>query len=81
MTHNTAENERDQDNDLDNITSRKMQEAMRREIASIPDSLEAWIAHYLQFAVVGVRSADMAQKIALHQLYTDVNNNKGMPSD
>jgi site-specific recombinase XerD len=51
---------------LDKITSRKMQEALRREIASIPDALSAWIANYLQFAVVGVRSEAVAQKIALH---------------
>ena len=51
---------------LDTITSRKMQEAMRREIAGIPDSLETWMAHYLQYAVLGVRSAGVAQKIALH---------------
>jgi hypothetical protein len=29
---------------LDKFTSRKVKEAWRREIASIPDSLEAWIA-------------------------------------
>jgi len=70
MTENTAAHEREQDNNnmryLDTITSRKMQEAMRREIASIPDALSAWRAHYLQFAVVGVRSEAVAQKIALH---------------
>jgi len=70
MTKNTAARERDQGSEkvryLDKITSRKMQEAMRREIAGIPDSLEAWIAHYLQYAVLGVRSAGVTQKIALH---------------
>src|SRR5260370_41729491 len=70
MTKNMAENERSGPAEnvryLDTITSRKMQEAMRREIAGIPDTLSAWIAHYLQFAVVGVRSEAVAQKIALH---------------
>src|SRR5258708_28111220 len=70
MREHTAENEHNQGSDnvryLDTITSRKMQEAMRREIAGIPDSLEAWMAHYLQYAVTGVRSAGVAQKIALH---------------
>ena len=70
MTENRATHEREQDSDnvhyLDKITSRKMQKAMRREIASIPDALSAWRAHYLQFAVVGVRSEAVAQKIALH---------------
>lgn len=65
-----AEFERNQGNDnvryLDKITSRKVQEAMRREIASIPDMMSTWIAHYLQFAVIGVRSAGVAQKITLH---------------
>lgn len=51
---------------LDTITSRKMQEAIRREVAGIPDSLEAWIAHFLQYAVISVRSASVAQKIALY---------------
>jgi site-specific recombinase XerD len=70
MTEDTAENERNQGSDnihyLDKITSRKMQEAMRREIAGIPDALSAWIAHYLQYAVICVRSTGVAQKIALH---------------
>lgn len=70
MREHTAENERNQGSDkvryLDTITSRKMQEALRHEIASIPDALSAWIANYLQFAVVGVRSEAVAQKIALH---------------
>lgn len=70
MTSHIAENEHEPGADnvryLDKITSRKVQEAMRREIAGIPDSIEAWIAHYLQYAVLGVRSAGVAQKIALH---------------
>jgi site-specific recombinase XerD len=51
---------------LDKFTSRKVREAIDQEIASIPDSLSAWIAHYLRFAVVGVRSDGVTQKIALH---------------
>ena len=43
-----------------------MKEAIDRKIAQIPDSLSAWIAHYLQFAVIGVRSTGVTQKIALH---------------
>jgi hypothetical protein len=43
-----------------------MQEAMRHEIGSIPDTMSAWIAHYLQFAVLGVRRESVAQKIVLH---------------
>ncbi len=70
MLENTAENERNQGSEkvryLDNFTSRKMQEAIRHEVAGIPDALSAWIAHYLQFAVVGVRSEAVARKIALH---------------
>lgn len=70
MIEHTAENERNQGSEkvryLDNFTSRKMQEAIRHEVADIPDSLEAWMAHYLQYAVIGVRSAGVAQKTALH---------------
>src|SRR3712207_4260764 len=33
---------------------------------AIPDSLAAWIRHYTQFAITGVRSPAVAQKIALH---------------
>src|SRR5260221_3707504 len=70
MREHTAENERTQGSEkvryLEKITSRKMKGAMWREIAGIPDSLEAWMAHYLQYAVIGVRSTGVAQKIALH---------------
>lgn len=31
-----------------------------------PDSLQAWMSQYLQLVVTGVRSAAVAQKIALH---------------
>src|SRR5437899_2174298 len=33
---------------------------------SLPDSLAAWIETYLPLAVIGVRSEEVAQKIALH---------------
>jgi len=33
---------------------------------AVPDSLAAWMARYLTFAVVGVRSPAVAEKIALH---------------
>jgi hypothetical protein len=33
---------------------------------AVPDSLAAWKARYLTFAVVGVRSPAVAEKIALH---------------
>lgn len=33
---------------------------------SVPDSLSSWIQQYLQLAVQGVRSDEVAQKIALH---------------
>ncbi len=51
---------------LDKFTRRKVQEGASHQKAAIPDSLDAWIAHYLQLAVVGVRSEAVAQKIALH---------------
>ncbi|GAC1537643.1 MAG: hypothetical protein NVS2B4_17800 [Ramlibacter sp.] len=31
-----------------------------------PDSLSAWIRHYTHFAITGVRSPNVAQKVALH---------------
>ncbi len=51
---------------LDKFTIRKVKDAFEREIAGIPDSLEAWITGYLHFVVTGVRSEAVAQKIALH---------------
>jgi hypothetical protein len=33
---------------------------------AVPDSLPAWMARYLTFAIVGVRSPAVAEKIALH---------------
>ncbi len=51
---------------LDKFTIRKVRDALDRELASIPDSLEAWIAGYLHFAIAGVRSEAVSQKTALH---------------
>ncbi len=51
---------------LDKFTIRKVKDAFERDIAGIPDSLEAWITGYLHFVVTGVRSEAVAQKIALH---------------
>jgi integrase len=51
---------------LANFTSRKVMglaDALRDDV---PDSLAAWMARYLTFAVVGVRSPAVAEKIALH---------------
>jgi site-specific recombinase XerD len=43
-----------------------VQEDVSHHKTAIADSLDAWMAHYLQLAVVGVRSEAVAQKIALH---------------
>jgi site-specific recombinase XerD len=51
---------------LDKFTRRKVQEEVSHHKTAIADSLDAWMAHYLQLAVVGVRSEAVAQKIALH---------------
>jgi site-specific recombinase XerD len=51
---------------LDKFTLRKVQEDVSHHKTAIADSLDAWIAHYLQLAVVGVRSEAVAQKSALH---------------
>ncbi len=51
---------------LASFTSRKvtgLADTLREEV---PDSLAAWMARYLTFAVVGVRSPAVAEKIALH---------------
>lgn len=48
---------------LDKFTRRKVQEGVSHQKAAIPDSLDTWIAHYLQLVVVGVRSEAVAQKI------------------
>src|SRR6266516_1366857 len=51
---------------LDKFTARKVQDDQTRFLTTLPDSLEAWITQYIQLAVTGVRSAAVAQKIALH---------------
>jgi integrase len=35
-------------------------------VSDLPDSLAAWMAHYLRLAITGVRSEAVADKIALH---------------
>jgi site-specific recombinase XerD len=51
--------------DLEQNTSRKVAPVLDRP-ADLPDSLSAWMAQYRQQAVIGVRSAAVAAKIALH---------------
>jgi site-specific recombinase XerC len=62
MTKNAAEKV----SYLDKFTVRKVQDTLTRDIGTIPDSLEAWMAHYLRLAVSGVRSEAMTKKITLH---------------
>lgn len=51
---------------LTNFTSRKVTGLADTLRETIPDSLTAWMTRYLTFAVVGVRSPAVAEKIALH---------------
>jgi len=51
---------------LDNYTSRKVERVSDRLVGSAPDSLTAWMERYLALAVAGVRSEEVAKKIALH---------------
>jgi integrase len=51
---------------LPNFTARKVQAIPGGLPADVPDSLTAWATRYLALAVVGVRSAAVTQKIALH---------------
>jgi len=51
---------------LTNFTSRKVTGLADTLPDPIPDSLPAWMTRYLIFAVVGVRSPAVAEKIALH---------------
>ncbi len=51
---------------LASFTSRKVTGLADTLSEAIPDSLTAWMARYLTFAVVGVRSPAVAEKIALH---------------
>src|SRR5690348_3993778 len=48
------------------FTSRKVTGLADTLGDAIPDALTAWMARYLTFAVVGVRSPAVAEKIALH---------------
>jgi site-specific recombinase XerD len=52
--------------DLDKFTGRKVQMGWNQYSEGLPDSLAAWIECYLHLAVIGVRSEEVAQKIALH---------------
>src|SRR5947209_4576185 len=51
---------------LDKFTGRKVQEEIATPQTLLPDSLDAWVECYLRLAVIGVRSEEVAQKIALH---------------
>ena len=51
---------------LTNFTSRKVTGLADALHDPIPDSLPAWMTRYLTFAVIGVRSPAVAEKIALH---------------
>ncbi len=62
MTQNLSENI----SYLDQVTSRKVKEALERSVAQLPDSLSAWITCYLRMVVVGVRSDEVTRKITLH---------------
>ncbi len=51
---------------LDKFTVRKVQTSLLNKSDVVVDSLEAGIESYLKLAAVGVRSAAISQKIALH---------------
>ncbi len=51
---------------LGKFTSRKMKEPLGRSDGHLDDGLAAWVSSYLELAVVGVRSATVAEKAALH---------------
>ena len=51
---------------LPNFTARKVQTVPGGLAEDVPDSLAAWATRYLALAVVGVRSAAVTHKIALH---------------
>lgn len=48
------------------FTARKVTDLADTLHDTVPDSLPAWMTRYLTFAVVGVRSLAVAEKIALH---------------
>jgi len=51
---------------LENYTAQKVTAAAEVPLGETPDSLAAWVERYQALAVSGVRSAGMADKIALH---------------
>src|SRR5437764_4950590 len=51
---------------LAHFTSRKVTGLADTLSEAVPDSLTAWMTRYLTFAIVGVRSPAVAEKIALH---------------
>ena len=51
---------------LEKFTSRKEKEPLGRSDEHLNDSLAVWVGRYLELAVVGVRSATVAEKAALH---------------
>src|SRR5215213_5090589 len=51
---------------LPNFTARKVQAIPGGLSEDVPDALAAWATRYLALAVVGVRSAEVTAKIALH---------------
>src|SRR5262245_6842366 len=51
---------------LENYTSRKVERVAHRLVGTAPDNLAAWMERYLALAIAGVRSEEVAKKIALH---------------
>ncbi len=66
IPHKLMKNNPKTDHYLDKFTGRKIQMGVNPKSESLPDSLAAWIKCYLRLAVIGVRSEEVAQKIALH---------------
>lgn len=64
--HMTTKNTTVTPRQLASFTSRKVTGLADALADAVPDSLAAWMARYLTFAVVGVRSPAVAEKIALH---------------
>ncbi len=61
-----TENQREGVVYLGKFTSRKVKEPLGWSDEHLDDSLAAWVTRYLELAVVGVRSATVAEKAALH---------------
>src|SRR5215211_2154636 len=51
---------------LEKLTSRKVETVSARLVRTAPDHLAAWIERYLALVVAGVRSEEVAKKLALH---------------